>query len=118
MLAALMVLFAATTLLERFMLVSLNMNAVRDHYISTTFLAAAVFLFTLKCSGNNKILALIGKKYSTWLYILHPIFITCISMAAHRAGVYGIYRFIAPIAVYIVTLTFVMAVDRIKWRRS
>ena len=63
---------------------------------------------------SNKTLALIGRKYSTWLYILHPIFITCIGMVAHKVGVYGIYKFIAPIVVYITTLIFLMIVDKIK----
>ena len=113
-LVILVVVFLATSLLERFILVGLNANAVRDHYISTTFLAVSVFLFALKCHGGNKKLALIGRKYSTWLYILHPIFITCIGMIAHKVSVYGIYKFIAPIVVYITTLIFLVIVDKIK----
>ena len=109
-----LIVFSATSLLERFALVSLNVNATRDHYISTTLLAITVFLFTMKCHGDNKTLALIGRKYSTWLYILHPIFITCIGMVTHKVGVYGIYKFIAPIVVYITTLIFLMIVDKIK----
>ena len=109
-----LIVFSATSLLERFALVSLNVNATRDHYISTTLLAITVILFTLKCHGDNKTLALIGRKYSTWLYILHPIFITCIGMVAHKAGVYGIYKFIAPIVVYITTLIFLVIVNKIK----
>lgn len=109
-----LIVFSATSLLERFALVSLNVNSARDHYISTTLLAITVFLFTLQCHGSNKTLALIGRKYSTWLYILHPIFITCIGMVAHKVGVYGIYKFIAPIVVYITTLIFLMIVDKIK----
>ena len=93
---------------------SLNVDSARDHYISTTLLAITVFLFTLQCHGSNKTLALIGRKYSTWLYILHPIFITCIGMVAHKVGVYGIYKFIAPIVVCITTLIFLMIVDKIK----
>ena len=45
---------------------------------------------------------------------MHPIFITCIGMVAHKVGVYGIYKFIAPIVVYITTLIFLMIVDKIK----
>lgn len=113
-LAILLIAFSTTSLLERFVLISFNANATRDHYISTTLLAITVFLFTLKCHGDNKTLALIGRKYSTWLYILHPIFITCIGMGAHKVGVYGIYKFITPIVVYITTLIFLMIVDKIK----
>ena len=116
-LAVLMIAFSVTSLLERFVLVSLNANAVRDHYISTTFLAVTVFLFALKCHRDNKTLALIGRKYSTWLYILHPISITCIGVVAHKVGAYGIYKFIAPIIVYITTLVFLVIVDKIRWRQ-
>lgn len=113
-LAILLIAFSTTSLLERFVLISFNANATRDHYISTTLLAITVFLFTMKCHGDNKTLALIGRKYFTWLYILHPMFITCIGMVAHKVGVYGIYKFIAPIVVYITTLIFLMIVDKIK----
>lgn len=78
------ILFSCTSLLERFLLVSLNMNAVRDHYVSTTLLAVAVFLFTLKCSGKKRVLMTIGRKFSTWLYILHQIFIICIRVVIHK----------------------------------
>ena len=74
-LAIFLIVFSATSLLERFALVSLNVNSARDHYISTTLLAITVFLFTLQCHGSNKTLALIGRKYSTWLYILHALLI-------------------------------------------
>lgn len=102
-LAILLITFSATLLLERFALVNFNANAIRDHYISTTFLAVTAFLFALKCHGNNKILASIGRKYSTWLYIWHPIFIICIDAIAHKVRVYSIYKFIAPVMVYITT---------------
>lgn len=113
-LAILLIAFSTTSLLERFVLISFDANATRDHYISTTLLAITIFLFTMKCHGDNKTLALIGRKYSTWLYILHPIFITCIGMVTHKVGVYGIYKFIAPVVVYITTLIFLMKVDKIK----
>ena len=46
-------LFSLTSLLEHFILVSIDMNATRDHYISTTFLAVAVFIFILKYNSNQ-----------------------------------------------------------------
>ena len=50
MLSALVLFFSFTSLLERFVLVSIDMNSTRDHYISTTLLAITVFLFALKSS--------------------------------------------------------------------
>lgn len=90
------------------------MNATRDHYISTTFLAIAVFLFTLKSNGGRGVWTTIGRDYSTWLYIIHPIFITCLGAVAHEIGVYEVYKYAAPIVVYIVSLVFLMMVNKVK----
>lgn len=119
----LIVAFSVTSILERFLLVSIEMNATRDHYISTTFLAVTVFLFELKCDGHKGILAAIGYKHSTWLYILHPIFITCLGAVSNKVGIYGVYKYIAPIIVYIATLVFLVIIEKCKnrvlkrWRR-
>lgn len=115
-LGCLIVAFALTSILERVLLVNIGMNATRDHYISTTFLAVTVFLFALKCDGHKGVLAAIGRKYSTWLYILHPIFITSLGAVTKKVGIYGVYRYIAPIIVYIATLAFTMIVDKCKYR--
>ena len=109
-----LIVFSATSLLERFALVSLNVNATRDHYISTTLLAITVFLFTMKCHGDNKTLALIGRKYSTWLYIIHPIFITVFSIVVGKLGLKSIYRYVAPIVVYCATLVFLIILEKVK----
>lgn len=124
-----MVLFSLTSLLERFVLVSLNVNATRDHYISTTLLAITVFLFAIDgqkaiiCRMSNKeskehrlsdLMAGIGRKYSTWIYILHPIFITCIGIVMNKIGLYLIYRCVAPIMVYISTLLFLVFMNKLK----
>lgn len=114
LLALLIGVFTITTLLERFILVSVNMNGERDHYISTTFLAIAVFLFYLKSVEKTCCVAVIGKKYSTWLYILHPICITCVNIFANRAGIYEVYKFVAPIIIYAFTLLFLMIMDIFK----
>ena len=120
--------FAATSLMERFILVCTGMNAIRDHYISTTFLAVAVFMFFLKGNESDNIIAsdrqnenkvmrvlrIIGRRYSTWLYILHPMFITCFGFWAEKTGVYSIYRIIAPFMVYVGTLIFLVLVEQVK----
>ena len=129
--ALLIFIFSLTTCMERFILVSADMNPTRDHYISTTFLAIALFLFTLKCGSSGKepvtpgknivggdwlieLLAIIGRKYSTWLYILHPIFITCIGAVMSKIGLYGVYKYVAPVVIYVVTIVFLLIVDRMK----
>lgn len=99
---------------ERFVLVSAGLNATRDHYLSTTFLAICLFVYTLKSNWHNKGLAVIGRKCSTWLYIIHPIFITAFSVATGKLGIKSIYRCVAPIVTYCATLTFLIVMCRLK----
>ena len=113
-LQVLIVIFAITSLAERFILVSAGLNATRDHYISTTFLAIYLFVYTLKSDWHNKGVAVIGRKYSTWLYIIHPIFITVFAMITGKLGIKSIYRCIAPIMVYCATLIFLIILQKVK----
>ena len=91
-----------------------GLNATRDHYISTTLLAICFFVYALKSNWKNKGLAAIGRKYSTWIYIIHPIFITIFEKVADGLGIQLIYRCIAPIVVYCVVLTFLIGLQKIK----
>ena len=72
-----MILFAITTLAEKYILVKINANAIRDHYISTTFLSIFMLLFFIKIPmiKNNNVLAVIGRKYSLHIYVVHLIFV-------------------------------------------
>lgn len=60
------------------------------------------------------LLAVIGWKYSSWLYIIHPIFSTCIGTVMNTVGLYSVYKYMAPVVVYIVTLLFLFVFDRMK----
>ena len=106
--------FAITSLAERFVLVNAGLNATRDHYISTTFLASCLFVYAFKVIGSNKYLAVIGRKYSTWIYIIHPIFITAFSIVVGKLGIKSIYRCVAPIVVYCATLVFLIILQKVK----
>jgi len=103
------VLFSATTLLEKYMLVIHNINATRDHYISTTFLSCVVFvLFMLtyhrEINTPEHIAARIGREYSTLIYVVHPIFITVLSYIFGKIGLASLYTPLRPIIVYIFTI--------------
>ncbi len=113
-LQVLIIVFVITSLAERFVLVNAGLNATRDHYISTTFLAICLFVYTLKSDWHNKGLAVIGRKYSTWLYIIHPIFITVFSIVVGKLGLKLIYRHVAPIVVYCATLVFLIVLQKVK----
>ena len=113
-LQVLTVVFVITSLAERFVLVNTGLNATRDHYISTTFLSICLFVYTLKSNWHNKGLAVIGRKYSTWLYIIHPIFITVFAMITGKLGIKSIYRCVAPIVVYCAALIFLIILQKVK----
>jgi surface polysaccharide O-acyltransferase-like enzyme len=110
----LIVVFAITSLAERFALVNAELNATRDHYLSTTFLAICLFVYALKSNRRNERVAVIGRKYSTWLYIIHPIFITAFSMVVGKLGIKSIYRCVAPIVVYCAALIFLIILQKVK----
>jgi len=113
-LQVLIIVFAITSFAERFILVSAGLNATRDHYLSTTLLAICLFVYTLKSNWHNKGLTVIGRKYSTWLYIIHPIFITVFSIVVGKLGLKSVYRCVAPIVVYCATLTFLIILQKVK----
>lgn len=121
-LAGCTLLFSMTTLLERYCLISVDMNPVRDHYISTTFLAITAFLLFREfyqkrgLSKIEKLISFVGWKYSTWIYIIHPIFITALSVIAHKLGLYGAYQLIAPVVAYIVSIVFVAVMSKVMIR--
>lgn len=113
-LQGLIIVFAITSFAERFILVSAGLNATRDHYLSTTLLAICLFVYTLKSNWHNKGLTVIGRKYSTWLYVIHPIFITVFSIVVGKLGLKSVYRCVAPIVVYCATLTFLIILQKVK----
>ena len=110
--ALLSIVFAITTLAERFILGYFNVNATRDHYISTTFLTVCVFLFAVHFSEkqNNKIhelLCYVGANLSSGIYIMHPIFIVLIAKSLDFVSRYinlsVAYSYTAPLLVITVT---------------
>ena len=105
--------FACTTLFERAILGAFNLNAERDHYISTTFLAIFVFLLAIQSNRNRNSkgydwLCFIGARLSSSIYILHPIFITVISKAvgflSSNTQVSVVYSYLAPFVVFVSTI--------------
>ena len=108
------IVFAISSLAERFVLVNEGLNATRDHYISTTLLAIGLFVYVLKSNWSNERLAVIGRAYSTGIYVIHPIFITVFAMIADKFGIITFYRCVAPIVVYCATIIFLIILQKIK----
>lgn len=120
-LCVLVIVFSVTTIFERYILVSLGSNAVRDHYISTTFLAVSVFLLFIDivCVGGIKdALAVIGRDYSTIIYIIHPAFISVYAVIIRKlnrlvTGIDNIYELLAPVIVFLSALSFAVVYKKL-----
>ena len=102
----LIILFAGTTLLERYLLVRSGLNPPRDHYISSTFLAAAAFILFLN-SGRDQpratLLEKIGREYSAFIFIIHPLLLQIMEKAVGLSGsvaVAEVYTAVRPVAIY------------------
>jgi len=119
------VFFICVGMFEKFILTSNGVNAVRDHYISTTFLAVCEFLFFLNYvsdqSAAGRVLSKIGRNYSTIIYIMHPIIMTVCYIGFKILKIENIYMIIRPVVVFFITLIFTWCykytVDKLKMRK-
>lgn len=115
--------FTLTTLSERYILSSMNLNSSRDHYASTTFLAIFLFLYFAKLEINmqnkvNKLSCFIGSKITLGVYIIHPIFIEIMNILTHlminKSSVLLIYNYLEPIFIYLLSITFVYIFSKVN----
>ena len=104
------IIFMFTTLIEKIILVQHGVNATRDHYISTTFLAVTVFLLFNNYMNKKSFLSIMGKKYSTFIYLYHPL--TLIVLATLFSD-FVIYKYIAPFLIFVLTIVGGVLYDKI-----
>lgn len=108
--------FSITTLLERYILVSMDCNATRDHYASTTFLAVSLFLlFMVLPSLKADKISAIGRRDSLYIYILHPLFLIAYTTLRKRIpeGMLTVYSYIAPFLILLLTLLLISMSRRV-----
>ena len=111
------IVFIFTTLLERFILVYLGLNSARDHYLSSTLLAITLFILFYNVSCEHKTLSafsVVGKRYSTMIYIIHPMIITILSIFVSNV----IYQITAPFIVFVLALTTSFCYKKITNKKS
>lgn len=117
----LMVVFSIMGIMERITLERFGLNASRDHYASTTFLAVTVFLFFLYYVARvENFMSRIGRNDSTWVYIIHPLIISFLDAAIARTGVHGkiVYLYIRPFMVFIISIFIVEVTRRFILKRK
>lgn len=111
--------FCATSVLEKYLLVSNKLNAPRDQYFSTTLLAIAVFiLFTIavefKSGAVVNRLAHLGQRYSLLIYIVHPIILTLCNQITPKIHLASVYKYTKPFVVFIGTVLVIFIYYLIK----
>lgn len=114
-----MVVFCATSDLEKYLLVSNKLNAPRDQYFSTTLLAMAVFIFftiavEFKSGKVSSILARLGQRYSLLIYIVHPIILTLCNQITPKIHLASVYKYTKPFVVFIGTVLVIFIYYLIK----
>lgn len=103
-----MIVALVTSWIERLILITNDLNASRDHYLSTTILAVSVFVFFAEYVGkNDNKIAAIGRNDSTWVYILHVIMITVLGFGFRFAGLSTAFMYLSPIIVFFWTLAMI-----------
>ena len=102
------VVFVILCTVERYTILTLGINAPRDHYIFTTPLACSVFLLFLEMfPKENKKLNLIsdiGKNNSLDIYVIHPIIIVVLGAIAKILHLGTLYLYVAPLLVFAVSI--------------
>ena len=99
-----LILCSVMCIMERYILIFFDVNATRDHYLFTTLLACALFIWSLSpFEVNNdkfKWISDIGKNDSLNIYIFHPIIIFVMEMISRILHVGKIYAVFAPVIVF------------------
>lgn len=98
--------FALSTIIDRYLLRRVGLSATSDHALSITFLSILVFAAFTSPYWNGKMSFLynIGRKYSTYIYIFHPILIKVLNIITHRLQIDEFYTYCCPVVVYFASI--------------
>lgn len=104
------------TFIEKYMLESWNLNTMASNYIGISILPITVFILAIKnpcfLIGNN--IAIIGRKYSTLIYVLHPLIIGMIDNVIQDYHI----EWVAPFITYLITLFVAVAINKTIERKK
>ena len=116
LLVSLILIFTFTTILEKYLLNHFEVSATREHYISTTFLSIFVFLIFTRNYWNGKMSFLygVGRSYSSYIYIVHPIIIMVLDIIVRRLPIHNFYMYCRPFAVFFVSLLICILYIKIR----
>lgn len=113
----LFILFSVTSIAERSVLAIFDANPSREYYISTTFLAVTLFMLFLSFNQErHTLMSELGKRYSLYIYIFHPLFLMCFRplVAVLPGPLAAIYYWTAPFVILLVSVMFTVVLKKLK----
>ena len=97
--------FGGTSVLGKYVLLRYHVSATREHYLSTTFLVFAIFVFLLQYKDwfKDSFFEKAGREYSLIIYIIHPIIIEILEriVVINNNLIEKLYINLAPIIVFV-----------------
>lgn len=109
--------FSCTSILEKMFLIDLGKNPMREHYLSTTFLAICLFLLVLSFKNiKQSMMSILGERDSLYIYVFHPLFIITLPMMINKMPkiVDLCYQSTAPFVVLLLTIILTVTLRKIK----
>lgn len=110
------ILFTLTSIVEKTFLLDLGKSAMREHYLSTTFLATCLFMFVLSFKNvHGSKVSQLGERESLYVYVFHPLFVMTLPMIIKRIPINlsSIYQYTAPLIVLVSAIIFTMLLRKI-----
>ena len=112
------ILFTFTSMMEKAFLLDLGKSPMREHYLSTTFLAICLFMFVLSFKNvHSSKISQLGERDSLYIYVFHPLFVMTLPMFIKRMPnlMDTCYQYAAPLLVLAVTIVFTLFLRKIKF---
>lgn len=111
------ILFAATSIIEENSLIFSSMPPMREHYLSTPFLAVCLFLYVLSFKPTrSSCISRMGEKDSLYIYVFHPLFTLTLPAVVYRmpSFVNDCYQYTAPLIALVLTIAFTITLRKTK----
>lgn len=109
--------FTYTSVLEKMILIDLGKNPMREHYLSTTFLAICLLLLVLSFKNiKSSRVSFLGERDSLYIYVFHPLFIIILPFVIDKMSknVGLCYQWTAPFVVLVLTIILTVTLRKIK----
>lgn len=103
--------------MEKTILLDLGKSPMREHYLSTTFLAICLFMFVLSFKNvHSSKVSQLSERDSLYVYVFHPLFVMTMPMIIKRIPIdlSSIYQYTAPLIVLVMTIIFTVLIRKIK----